>query len=62
MPDQLLTLPQVAKILQVSRSGAYLLAARGELPCIRIGRRAIRVHPRDLEAFLESRRSSGGRP
>jgi excisionase family DNA binding protein len=35
----LLTVPEAAKLLRISRSLAYLLAQRGELPTIRLGRR-----------------------
>jgi excisionase family DNA binding protein len=44
--DQLLlTVPETAKLLRISRNLAYELVARGELPAVRFGR-VIRV-PRD---------------
>jgi len=50
-PGPLLTIPEVASRLRISRNLAYELAARGELPHIRLGR-VIRV-PRDaLEDWI----------
>lgn len=52
-----LTVPQVAEELQVPRTRAYELIARGDLPAVRIGKRSIRVNRRELERFLlETRR------
>lgn len=57
--DRLLTLPEVARILGISRSAAYLLAKSGRLPSITIGPRIVRVRPEDLEDFiLRHRRAS----
>jgi excisionase family DNA binding protein len=52
MVDQLLTGEQVAEILHISRSFAYSLMKRGELPTIRIGS-SVRVRIDDLEAYIE---------
>jgi excisionase family DNA binding protein len=41
----------VAQILQVSRSFAYQLMRRGDLPTVRLGH-AVRVRPADLDAFI----------
>jgi excisionase family DNA binding protein len=49
----MLNVNDVAGILQVSRSHAYTLIRRGEIPSIHIGR-SIRVRPADLEAYLEA--------
>jgi excisionase family DNA binding protein len=52
-----LTVPEAAAELQIPRSRAYELCARGELPAVRIGERSIRVNRRELERFLlETRR------
>ena len=52
-----LTVPQAAKELQIARTRAYELVARGELPAVRIGERSIRVQRHELERFLlEERR------
>lgn len=45
---------KVAEILQVSRSFAYQLMKRGDLPTVRIGH-AIRVRAGDLECFIHER-------
>jgi len=34
----MLTIPEVAKLLRISRGAAYMAARRGEIPCFRIGR------------------------
>lgn len=48
---KLLTVPEVAKILRVSRSAAYSLVRVRELPAVRIGR-SLRVRPETLERFI----------
>ena len=52
---QVLTVPEVARLLQLSRSKVYELAAKNELPVIRIGR-SVRVSLADLVRWLEARR------
>ena len=47
----LLTGIEVAQILNVSRSFAYLLMERGEIPTVKIGR-LVRVRPIDLESYI----------
>lgn len=46
-----MTLPQVAKILQLSRTKAYSLAADGTLPALRIGG-SVRVLKSDLANLI----------
>ena len=48
----------VARILNISRSMAYQLIQRGEIPSVRLGR-AVRVHPKALEQFIVLRQSAG---
>ena len=55
--EELLRREDVARILNISRSYAYLLMKRGELPIVRIGR-SVRVRPSDLEQFIEKKTSS----
>jgi excisionase family DNA binding protein len=50
--DALLTVEDVANRLAVSRSMAYRLCAAGLLHSVRVGR-CVRVHARDLEAFID---------
>jgi len=48
-----MTVPEVGKLLGVSRNSAYELAARGELPTVRVGKR-IFVPTRALDLLLDS--------
>ncbi len=52
MDGHLLKSDEVAKFLQVSRSFAYLLMKRGDIPTVRIGN-AVRVRPEDLQRYIE---------
>ena len=54
MDEQLLKSEEVAHILHVSRSFAYLLMKRGDIPTVRIGT-AVRVRPQDLEEYISKR-------
>ena len=54
-----LTVEEAARILRVSRAFAYELLNRGELPCIRLGRRIL-VPRRALERFIEERPAAAG--
>jgi excisionase family DNA binding protein len=56
-PD-LLTVPEAAKLLRISRNLAYELVARRELPCVRLGR-VIRVPRTSLDAWIASQAASG---
>ena len=54
MEENLLKSSEVAEILHVSRSFAYLLMRRGDIPTVRIGD-AVRVRPEDLERYIHER-------
>lgn len=58
MPEtgKLLKAKEVADVLQVSRSLAYQMMRRGEIPTVRVGS-AVRVRRSDLEEFIKR---SGG--
>jgi excisionase family DNA binding protein len=57
-----MTVPEVAEELKISRSRAYDLCARGDLPAVRIGERSIRINRAELERFLlENRRVFGAK-
>ena len=58
MQDQLLKGDQVAAVLNISRSSAYNLMRRGEIPTVRFGR-LVRVRSVDLENFI-SQNITGG--
>jgi excisionase family DNA binding protein len=49
--NTLLKADDIARVLNISRSMAYQLIQRGEIPSVRIGR-VVRVRPRDLEEFI----------
>ena len=49
---QLLKVPEVAKVLSISRSMAYLLVQRGEIPSVRISH-LLRVREEDLQRYIE---------
>ena len=48
-----LTVMEAAEVLGISRTLAYALVARGELPSLRMGRRIV-VPRRALEALLQA--------
>ena len=52
---------EAAKLLSVSRAKAYALIASGELPCIRLGKRGVRV-PRAAIEKLVADAMGGGEP
>lgn len=49
---------QVAAILGVSRSTVLRVVRTGQLACVRVGPRTIRVSVDELERFLEAQRST----
>lgn len=49
----LLTVPEAAKVLRISRNLAYELVARQELPAIRLGR-VIRIPRYSLDEWIAS--------
>lgn len=50
---EVLTVPEAAKILRIRRNLAYRLAANGEIPAVRLGRRLV-VPRAALEKWLEN--------
>lgn len=50
----MITAGEVAKILGVSRSAVYDLAApKGPIPCVRLGRRCLRFNLADVETHIQ---------
>ncbi len=47
-----LTVPEVAKVLGISRNSAYVLARQGTIPTLRLGRRIVVPRPA-LERMLQ---------
>ncbi len=52
--DTILTIPEVARYLKLSKSKVYLLVTQKKIPCIRIGRN-VRIRQSDLETWLNQR-------
>jgi excisionase family DNA binding protein len=53
----LVNVETAAKLLGISRSEAYQMAARGELPTVKFGR-AVRVHRGQLEQWVDDQARS----
>ena len=53
--DQILTIPEVARYLKLSRSKVYLLVTQKKIPYIRIGKN-VRIRQSDLETWIEANR------
>jgi excisionase family DNA binding protein len=49
------SIPDAAKRIGISRSGLYLLIARGEIPIVKVGNRTLVIDD-DLRAYLEHQR------
>ena len=58
MQQPLLTSDEVAQILKVSRSHAYLLMKRGDFPVVHVGS-LMRVRPEDLERYIHNNATQG---
>ena len=56
--EPLLRPQDVARILAIKLSTAYLLMQRGDIPSVRIGR-VVRVRPGDLEWFIGQHTKKG---
>lgn len=54
MEPRLLKIDEVADILQVSRSFAYQLMNRGEIPSVWIGN-AMQFRPEDLQRYISEK-------
>ncbi|MCL4264780.1 MAG: helix-turn-helix domain-containing protein [Anaerolineae bacterium] len=51
--DLILTIPETAEYLKLSKSKVYAMAQRGEIPTIRIGKN-VRIRITDLKKWLEA--------
>lgn len=51
--EKLLNANEVAHLFGMSKDAVYRLAARGDLPAVRVGRRVVRFRPSDLERYLD---------
>jgi len=55
-PVRLLTAREAADRLAVSLRTLRSIIGKGALPVVRVGARGLRVHPEDLDLFIEERR------
>ena len=53
-----MSVPEAAEALGISRAHAYEMVARGDLPSVRLGRRVL-VPRRALERLVEGERDDG---
>ena len=59
--SRLLTVPEVAKRLRLSRGRTYILLAKGAIARIKVGG-AVRIDSRDFEAYIQRLRQGGPTP
>lgn len=52
--DMILTVPEAAKLLRLSRAFTYQLVAEAQLPSLKLGRRVL-IPRSALERFIEDR-------
>lgn len=55
MPEKLLSVVDVMRILGLGRTTVYALMASGQLPVVRPSAGSVRVRPESLTRFLEER-------
>jgi excisionase family DNA binding protein len=59
-PTRLLTAREAADRLAVSLRTLRTIISEGALAVVRVGARGLRVHPEDLDRFVEERRGAIG--
>jgi excisionase family DNA binding protein len=57
LPRLLLTTAEAARVLAVSERTLWSLAQRGEIPTVHPTARAVRFDVRDLQAWIDSRKT-----
>jgi excisionase family DNA binding protein len=57
--ESLWTWREVAAFLRIGRNAVYEMAARGELPSLRLGASRVRFVPAEIRAWLERQRAPG---
>ncbi len=58
MPDEFLTVAEVASLLKLNQQTVRNMLDRGELGHVRVGRRRVRIRQSQLDAFLAAGESS----
>lgn len=59
--EPLIRPPAAARLLAVSPGSLYRLAAKGAIPCVRIGEKMIRFRASELEAYIQAGSNVGDR-
>jgi len=54
--DQMLTVPEAAKYLRMSRAQVYFLIQQRKIPHIRLSERRVVIRVSDLEKWVENRK------
>lgn len=54
--DQMLTVPEAARYLRMSRAQVYMMIQQKKIPCIRLSERRVVIRVADLEQWLEGRK------
>jgi len=57
MPDEILTLPEVAKLLKVAEKTVYTMAQKGEIPAFKV-RGQWRFKRADIDAWIEQQKAA----
>jgi excisionase family DNA binding protein len=57
MPDEILTLPEVAQLLKVAEKTVYTMAQKGVLPAFKVGGQW-RFKRDDLDAWIERQKAA----
>ncbi len=60
MPDEILTLPEVAKLLKVAEKTVYTMAQKNELPAFKV-RGQWRFKRTDIDAWIEQQKTAAAR-
>ena len=55
MPDEILTLPEVARLLKIADKTVYTMAQKGELPAFKV-RGQWRFKREDIDSWIEQRK------
>jgi excisionase family DNA binding protein len=61
MPDEILTLPEIAQLLKVAEKTVYKMAQKGELPAFKVGGQW-RFKRGDLDLWIERQKASSREP
>lgn len=57
MPDEILTLPEVAQLLKVADKTVYTMAQKGELPAFKV-RGQWRFKRADIDGWIEAQKAA----